>query len=148
MIRSELYKNYLKEISLLAENLDNVLDSLPCFDSETMEESEIRYAIYKASEKINDAKRTIIQFSKPTKEGYLRENSSGKFEIKYKDGDTSYPLSCGNSLEVYLKNDRQDVEREEGWYSGRVEYSDGYYFYGPGNPNLYSGMKARQRAGE
>lgn len=148
MIRNELYTKYLKEISILAENLDNVLDKLPCIDRETMEEGEIRYTIYKAAEKLNDAKRTIIHFSKPTKEGYLRENSSGKFEIKYKDGDTSYPLSCGNSLEVYLKNDRRDVEREEGWYSGRVEYSDGYYFYGPGNPNLYNGMKARQRVGE
>ena len=147
MVRNDLYTKYLKEISLLAVNLDNVLDQLPCLDRETMEESEIRHAIYKASEKLNDAKRAIIHFSKHTKEGYLRENSSGKFEIKYKDGANSYPFSCGSSLEIYLKNDRPDVEREEGWYSGRVEYSNGYYFYGPGNPNLYSGMKARQRLG-
>ncbi|MGH4117188.1 DUF5348 domain-containing protein [Clostridium sp.] len=148
MIRNDLYIEHLKEISLIAGNLDNVLDKIMCLDCETMEESEIRHAIYKASEKLNDAKRIIIYFSKPTKDGYLRENSSGKFEIKYKDGTTSYPLSCGSSLEIYLKNDRPDVEREEGWYSGRVEYSDEYYFYGPGNPKIYSGMIARQRVGE
>jgi hypothetical protein len=148
MVRNELYTKYLKEISLLAENLDNVLDKLPCLDGETMEESKIRNAIYKASEKLNDAKKAIIHFSKPTKEGYLRESLSGKFEIKYKDGSNSYPLSCGSSLEIYLKNDRPDVEREEGWYSGRVEYSDGYYFYSSGNPKIYSGMIARQRMDE
>lgn len=150
MIRDKLYTKYLSEISSLAQKLDNALDNLPsCCDKETMEEEEIRNALYRAAEKLNDAKYAIEHFSKSTEEGYLRENSSGKFEIDYCLGGTSYPLSCGCSLEVYLQED-PEADIEEGWYSGRVEHSSrdgksGYYFYGPGKPFLYDGMRVRTR---
>lgn len=150
MIRNQLYTKHLKNISTLAEELNSTLDKLPgCSDDETMEETEIRYALNHAAEKLNDAKIAIEHFSKPAKEGHLRENSSGKFEIDFKKGDSSYPLSCGNDLEVYLEED-PEKNIEAGWYAGRVEHTTmngqtGYYFYGPGKPFLYSGMKARQR---
>lgn len=146
MIRNRLYTKFLSEISSLAEKLDNALDNLPGCDKETMEEEEIRDALYIAAEKLNDAKYAIEHFSKPAEEGYLKENSYGKFEINFAKGETSYPLSCGSSLEVYLQ---ENIEAgiEEGWYAGRVEHTGGkgYYFYGPGKPSLYDGMKVRTR---
>ncbi|MDP4146179.1 MAG: DUF5348 domain-containing protein [Bacillota bacterium] len=147
MVRSELYTKYLGQISLLAEKLDNLLDRLPCFENETMEESEIRHSIYEVAEKLNDAKRAINYFSKPTKEGYLIQDSNGKFKIAYYSGGTSYPLGCGSSIEVYLQGSR-DLKIDEGWYCSRVEYSNGYYFYGFGNPRLFNGMKVRTRVGD
>lgn len=147
MIRDKLYTKYLLDINSLAEKLGDALDNLPsCCDKETMEEEGIRNALYIAAEKLNDAKRAIEYYSKPTKEGHLRENSSGKFEIDYCNGGTSYPLSCGCSLEVYLQEDIE-ADIEEGWYAGRVEHTGGkgYYFYGPGKPSLYDGMKVRTR---
>jgi hypothetical protein len=149
MIRNRLYTKFLSEISSLAEKLDNALDNLPDCDKETMEEEEIRDALYRAAEKLNDAKYAIEHFSKPAEEGYLKENSYGKFEINFAKGGTSYPLSCGSSLEVYLQ---ENIEAgiEEGWHAGRVEHTSrdgksGYYFYGPGKPFLYDGMRVRTR---
>jgi len=145
MIRNPKYIQHLREINVLAEKLDDTLDSLPgCSDNETMEETEIRCAIYRAAEKLNDAKRAIEHFTKATKEGTLKKNDLDRYEIHFKKGE-SHSLSCGSSLEVYLKDDREEVEREEGWYSGSVEHSDGYYFRGPGNPKLKTGMKVRIR---
>lgn len=88
----------------------------------------------------------VEHFSKPTKEGYLRKNSYGKFEIDYSRGGASYPLSCGSSLEIYLLEDAE-TGIEEGWYAGRVEHTGGkgYYFYGPGKPALCDNMRVRTR---
>lgn len=146
MIRDKLYTKYLQEISSLAEKLDNALDSLPsCSDKETMEESEIRSALYKVAEGLNDARRAIQHYSKPVKKGYLRKNSYDKFEIDYDQGGSSYPLSCGSPLEVHLEAD-EETGREEGWYSGRVEHNNqGYYFYGDWKTLLYEGMRVRKR---
>ncbi|MBN9636897.1 MAG: DUF5348 domain-containing protein, partial [Achromobacter sp.] len=124
MIRSELYTKHLNEISRLVEKLDDTLDRLPCFEDETMEENEIRSAIYRAAEKLNDAKNAIEHFTKPVKEGTLRENDMGKFEIDYINGGSSYPLSCGSSLEVYLQEDTEKFI-EEGSHPGRVEATNG-----------------------
>ena len=148
MIRDSKYTQHLREISALAEKLDNTLDSLPGNGSEeTMEETEIRHALYRAAEKLNDAKGAIVHFSKNANEGILKENNSGKFEVQYNNGGSSYPLSCGSSLEVYLEEDSEQ-EIEAGWYAGRVEHSDRYYFYGPGKPFLCDGMKARLRGNQ
>lgn len=57
MIRGKLYTKYLQDISNLAKKLDNALDELPsCSDGETMEEQEIRYALQRVADKLNDAK--------------------------------------------------------------------------------------------
>ncbi|AKN32417.1 hypothetical protein Ccar_16750 [Clostridium carboxidivorans P7] len=146
MIRDKLYTKYLSDITSLAEKLDNALNNLPsCSDGETMEESEIRSAIYRAAENLNDAKWAIEHFSKPVKEGRLRKNSYGKFEIDFNQGGTSYPLSCGRSIEIYLAAD-EEIGRDGGWYSGRVEHNNqGYYFYGQWKTLLYDGMKVRER---
>ena len=98
----------------------------------------------KVTEALNNTKWTIEYFSKDTKEGYLRKNFQDKFYIEFSNGEDSYAFGCGNSIEVYLAED-PEKDIDEGWYSGRVEYRDKYYFYGPGKPSLYTNMKARIR---
>lgn len=152
MIRDKLYTKHLSEISSLAQKLDNALENLPRLGKETMEEEEVSNALYRAAEKLNDAKYAIEHFSKSTEEGYLKEDLTGRFVIVYCNGGTSYPLSCGCPLEVYLKEDTE-ADIEEGWYAGRVEHriSKGYYFHGPsyfngpGKASLYDGMRVRTR---
>lgn len=141
MIRNELYIKYFRDISSLSEKLHEALDSLPsCDDEETMEETELRHTLYKAAESLSEAKAAIHHFSKETKEGYLYENSRGRFELH---GDE---FSCGCDIEVYLNEDPAN-NIEKGWYAGRVEHTSGkgYYFYGPGKLGLYDGMRVRKR---
>lgn len=140
MVRNELYTKYSRDISSLEEKLQDALDNLPsCDDEETMEETEIRYSLNKAAESLSEAKDAINQFSKPTKEGYLYKNSRGRFEL---NGDE---FCCGYDIEAYINEDPAN-NIEKGWYAGRVEH-DGkdYYFYGPGKPALYDGMRVRKR---
>ncbi|UZW13229.1 DUF5348 domain-containing protein [Clostridium pasteurianum] len=147
MIKNKLYTKHLAAISILGEKIYDTLDNLPGHSGdETMEETEIRYILDSLAEKLTETKIAIEYFSKSVKEGYLRENSDGKFEIDFDCGETSYPLSCGSSLEVYLKKDvEEDIEQR--WYVGRVEHTKdkGYYFYGANKPSLYNNMKVRVR---
>lgn len=151
MIRNNLYTKHKAQISLLADKLSDALDKLPYYsENETMEEKMIRESIENVVEKLRDLEHTMEYFSKPTKIGYLRENSTGKFEIDFDNGENSYPLSCGNRLEVYYEDSYCDEGNPKDWYAGRVEYQlrngqSGYYFYGPGKPFLYNGMKVRVR---
>lgn len=143
MIRNPLYTKYLYEIEALAKKLDDALDELPGCDDETMEEENIRGALYHAADKLNDAKRAIEYFKRPTEEGYLIQNKNGRFEMNDRE------FTSGSSIEVYLKKDPKN-NIEEGWYSGRVEYThrdnqEGYYFFGANKPFLTEGMKARIR---
>lgn len=143
MIKSNLYKAHFNEISSLANKLSDTLDELPSCD-ESMEECEIREALYKAAEALSDAKDAIEYFSKTAEEGTLKLTSSGKFVMAFKNGEESYPLSCGRRIEVYLDED-PSKHIDSGWYVGRVEHNGQYYFYGSGKPNLYKGMKVRIR---
>jgi len=86
---------------------------------------------------------TIDYYSKPSKEGYLIENSNGVFEIEYTNGGSNYPIYRGNNIEIFI-----DVD---GWKLGRIDRNPGdgrgYYFYNekPEIHTLYNGMKARLR---
>lgn len=92
---------------------------------------------------IETAIDTIIYYSKPIKEGYLIKNSSGQFEIEYINGEISYPLCSGDSIEILINTD--------GWKMGTVKhtlmYNKGYYFHNEElkQTTLYSGMKVRLR---
>ena len=147
MIRNKLYVANEYEIKSLAQKLQDTLYKLPGnHTDEAMEETEIRYALDKAQEALSDAQRAIEYFTKPVHQGVLVQNNNGKFVLKFDDGGSSYPFSCGSSIEIYLAYDLE----ESGWYAGRVEHTTrdgqtGYYFYGPGKPFLYSCMKARIR---
>lgn len=114
--------------------------------TKTMEEKSAYKAIERLLEELENAQGTIEHFSKPVKEGVLMENpQSGKFYIEFNDGSTSWDFSCGNLIEIYLKEDAEN-DIEQGWYAGRIEHNGkGYYFYGPGRPMLYRGMRTRIR---
>ena len=143
MINETKLIKYYEEIKSLAKKLNQVLDATPSSDDElTMEESNIRYNLYKAAEALDAAHSSIKHFSKDVKEGRLIEKSNGRFLIKFKDGTESYDLTCGSNLEIYI--DKTDFH-ETGWFSGRVEYSSEYYFFGIDKLSLKSDMKARER---
>lgn len=142
MITKPLYIENRFEIKHLAEKLQNTLDKLPgCSESETMEETEIRHALQKAADTLYDTAREIEYFQLSVKEGYLEKLSNDKFQLVFNDEMLPHVFSCGSPIEVYL-----DDSEEPGWCAGRVEHNgQGYYFYGPGKPMLYAGMKARIR---
>lgn len=136
----QLYTKHLGSISTLADKIKDTLDSIPSNDG-TMEEEEIRYALDNALDKLLDAKRAIEYYTKPTKEGVLIENSSGKFQIMFDEGGKSYEFSCSYPIELYIDGI---------WISGHVEHTSinsesGYYFYGANKPFLREGMRARIR---
>lgn len=146
MIKNELYTKHLYDISTLAKKLQNTLDSLST-DGETMEEAKIQQALYNASEALDKAKNAIEYFSKEAKEGKLRLLENDRFALFNRSGKELREFTCGCSIEVYLKADKEKYI-QAGWYAGRVEYDntrDGYYFYGANKPMLYEGMKARIR---
>lgn len=144
MIRNSMYTKYYSEIRSLAAKLNDLLEELPgCSDDETMEEEAIRGSIYQAADKLNDAKRAMDYFTRPTDEGYLEQNRNGRFEMN------DHEFTSGSAIEVYLNEDKEN-HIKEGWYAGRVEYTrrddqEGYYFYGANKPFLEYGMKARIR---
>jgi hypothetical protein len=118
--------------------------------TKTFEDKKAYKVIEKLLDQLQDAESDLKYYSLPVREGRLYESSSGKYVVSYDRGGESYPLSCGSPLEVYFDHEDWDNDIDNpGWYSGRVEHNGkGYYFYGHGNPMLYSGMRARLRERE
>lgn len=145
MISNPLYIKHECEIKSLCNKLQDTLDKLPgCSENETMEETEIRYALQKAADALNDAVRKIEYFQLPVKEGCLEKLNNNKFQLNFYDGTLPHTFSCGSSIEIYIDDPEANIE--PGWYAGRVEHNgQGYYFYEHGKPMLSSGMKARIR---
>lgn len=113
--------------------------------AKTFEDKKAYKAIERLVESLENTEETIEHYNKPAKDGTLMEDVRGKFYIEFSDGSSSYPFSCGSSIEVYLKDDPEE-DIDQGWYSGRVEHNgEGYYFYGANKPMLYTGMRARVR---
>lgn len=136
-----IYKNSLIDIENALYKLNKLYDAEI---KNSMEDKEAYYAICKAVEVLEDAKNTIEHYSKPSAVGVLREDSNGKFCVEFPSGN-SYTLSCGNSIELYLKEDAE-LDISEGWHAGRVEHNGkGYYFYPYKTMLLYEGMRARIR---
>lgn len=142
------YLRVLDKIRYVKEAADDAVNHGPY---KTFEDKKAIKALEHLIEHLEDAESILERFSKPAKEGVLVEQSDEKFHVEYNDGGESYPLSCGSSLEVYFNREDWDNDIDDvGWYSGRVEFKDGhYYFYGPGgNQMLYTGMKVRMRVDE
>ncbi len=109
--------------------------------STTFEDEMICRKLEGLVEKMDDVVYAIEHYSKPTREGTLRNREDGKFDLIDDGGKSIDYFSCGSSIECELE---YDGELE--WFAGRVEYRDGgYYFYGADKPYLYTGMKARIR---
>ena len=117
---------------------EKIHEDNPC---EELEDNEVSKSLIALMEKLDDIKNTIKYYSNPTNEGYLVENSSGKYVIKFLNGDSSSEIVCGSNIEVFVNG--------KGWKAGRTEYSEekGYYFYNAEElyPKLYTDMKVRIR---
>jgi hypothetical protein len=101
----------------------------------SFEDAKVLEILRQITEQMRNAEGEIRHFSKPAKEGRLRELPNGRFEV------AGIELRCGYPVEIY-----SDKYRE--WFDGRVEHANGhYYFYCSDleHPILYTGMKARVR---
>lgn len=142
-------ENYLKAEDTINQARYRLKKLLENSSTKGLENSTAYREIEYILEMMEDTEKSLEYLSKPTKEGKLIESDGGKFYIVYDDGTESYLLSCGNNIEVYLKEDLEE-DVEEGWHIGRVEHTtrngqEGYYFYGANKPFLYHGMRARKR---
>ena len=141
MIRNRLYIKHQLDISILAKQLATTLDELPGgSDNETLEETKIRHALFKAQEALEEVKNKIEYFSMQTKEGHLQKEMNDRFVVRFNDGTSSDELHCGAPLELYISD--RDFK---GWVASRVEFSDDYYLVMMDNYYLCTGMKARLR---
>jgi len=123
----------------MLQNVNKLNADLKCETTilNNVEINDIRDMFSNLTNNLEDAKRSINDFSKLIKEGVLFQNEDGKFAIIYPDGKHSYFFSCGSPIELYLDGI---------WQVGRVEYSTtkGYYFYGGLNPSLRDNMRTRK----
>jgi hypothetical protein len=138
--------NYLEAVAIVQntrEKLEKVINKAKKDGFENKKSCSI---LEKLFSDIEAAVNTIKNYSKPTKEGYLIENSNGQFEIECINGGGCYPIRCGENIEILISVD--------GWKTGRVEstimHNKGYYFYNEElkHPALYSGMKTRIRVND
>lgn len=117
-------------VNLVSEKVNKMRDNVSGYEDKTYEDKvflEVANILDDAFAKVN--KQTSVYLPE-YKEGYLIKQSNGRFVLDNKE------LSCGSYLELYI---------EDCWTTGRVEYSDRYYFYNAltNNPALEPGMKAR-----
>lgn len=138
----EIYLKALDDIAYIKSRIGRAYNE---GTTKTFEDKEASQVLEKLLDQLQDAENDLNYYSLSYKEGRLNESSNGKFAVLYDKGGESYPLSCGSSLEAYLQEDKENGI-EQGWHSGRVEHNGkGYYFYGPGKPMLYTGMRVRLR---
>lgn len=108
----------------------------------TFEDAEANNELEDLLGRLELAERTLTYLSKEPKEGVLElEPTQDRYFIVYSDGTESDTLHAGAGIEAYYNDE---------WQIGRVEHrtaevGGGYYFYGPGRPSLYRGMRVRSR---
>lgn len=135
---------YIKALDLIINvkiDLQKIYNNADC---KGLENAAVNNSLDELIEELEKTQYGIEYYSRPAKEGCLTESNNGKFKIEYTNGNSSYPLGCGSSLEIY--------DNEKGWKIGRVEHNTnkGYYFYNRKlqYPALYPGMKARLRVND
>lgn len=94
--------------NILNEYFDNYSSN-----EKSNEEENINNKLYEIQDKIYNINWLIKYYNKPIKDGYLILQENGRFKIFDKE------LTCGSCLEINYNNS---------WYFGRVEYDNGYYF--------------------
>lgn len=111
----------------------------------TFEDAEACNELEDLIDRLEASERTLTYLSSTPKEGVLQvEPTQDRYFIAFDDGTESNTLHAGDGLEAYYNDE---------WQIGRVEYrtaevGEGYYFYGPGRPSLYRGMRVRSRITE
>lgn len=134
---------YLKAMIIIQNTRINLEKIITETNEKSFENERACNAIENLFSEFETVVHTIDYYSKPIKEGYLIKKSNGVFALEYINGGSSYPLNCGDDIEIFIN--------VEGWIAGRVESNlrnrVGYYFYNeePEKHALYSGMKARVR---
>jgi hypothetical protein len=137
--------NYLEAVEII-QNTRAKLEKVIIRAKKSFENKRSCSIIENLFSDIATAADIIENYSRPIKEGYLIENSSGQFEIECINGGGNYPLCCGYNIEILISVD--------GWKMGRVEHTimhnKGYYFYNEElkHPALYSGIKTRIRVND
>lgn len=140
---------YLEAMAIINETRYKLQSILNKNIYKGLENQEAYNKIDALVEELEDINRNLNYLGAPTREGILVKGSNGKFYISFDDGD-NYQLSCGCSLEIYLKDDISD---EKKWFIGRVEYNNGYYFncyyfHPESRPILHENMRVRIRENE
>lgn len=131
--------NYLKAIDNLKFCKGDIEKLNNSAKRRTFEDNKAYFILDNFLVDIENVISSLEYYSKPTVEGKLQENETGKFDFVSSKGEELKTFSCGSTLEV-LNNGE--------WYAGRVEAKAGYYyFYNEDlqHPKLYTGMKCRIR---
>lgn len=125
---------YTEILSSLKRSEKILNDYLENYNSEQIsnEDENINNKLYETQEKINNVTWLINYYNKPFKEGYLKLQQNGRFKIFDEE------LTCGSHLEIEFNNS---------WHFGVVEFNNGYYFLNEelGNPKLTDTIYARIR---
>ena len=140
-----MHPNYLKAVYKLKSAMSDIKELMESADRKTFEDKIAYRYLEELTEKMDIAADRIEHYSRPAKEGTLREMDNEKFELLDKNGKHVRSFSCGSPIECFIEYDG-----EAEWYGGRVEHTtrdgySGYYFYGGDKPFLYTGMRARVR---
>lgn len=133
--------NYLQSIDELRYTLCAIEKRVNEGPFKNFEDKKANRVLFNLKIEVESAVDELETLSKSVLEGRLKENEYGKFELIGETGRSVKTFSCGSYIEVYSDEGHQ-------WYRGRVEHDNGhYYFYCHelGNPDLYTGMKARIR---
>jgi hypothetical protein len=138
--------NYLEAVKIIQTTRVNLKKLILKTNEKSFENERAYSSIENLLSEFETVIDTIDYYSKPSKEGYLTKNIDGVFEIEYINGNSKYPLYCGNDIEILINVD--------GWKARKIESNPkdnvGYYFYNeePENHALYNGMKVRFRVDE
>ena len=140
-----MHINYLKAADELKAAMSDIKQLMESASRKSFEDKIAYRYLEGIVEKMDVAIDRIEHYSRPAKEGTLREMDNEKFELLDKNGKHVRSFSCGSPIECFIEYDD-----EAEWHSGRVEHTtrdgySGYYFYGADKPFLYTGMRARIR---
>lgn len=126
--------NYIKALNKIKFTMTDIEKIINSDNVKSFEEKQICLLFENLIEDLKLVTHKIEYFSKTPISGVIRELPNGHFEIR------GFELTCGSPLEIFS-------EKNDEWFTGRVEYDDKYYFCcgDLDNPALYTGMVVRIR---
>lgn len=135
-------KQYVNSIFILEQVKNEIERILNISETKSFEDKKAYQILSIAIDNIQENVLELKHFRKETKQGILYKLDNGKwaFDIDY---EKEIYFSCGYPVEIFN-------EKENQWNSGRIEHTDGeYYFYNYDGSNLelYKGMLVRVRVG-
>lgn len=112
------------------EKVNKIRGEVNDYEDKTYEDRVLITAIDILTEAFEQANKQISAYLPEYTTGCLKKQSNGRFVLN------NIELTCGRYLELYV---------DGSWMTGRVEFSEDYYFHNAlmNNPSLKTGMKAR-----